>query len=182
MNRLGVFFFVLLALNCTNVRGQAPATDGAVAKAMQRLSFMQGTWKGDSTMTMGPDRKRTSQMVERGRFALQNSIFIFEGQGTAEGPGAKPFIVHDAMGIISYDAQSKEYRLRTYRAGGETLDADIDVGDNKIVWSFSRNGVGKIRFTLTVTEGNRWTEIGEMSRDDGKTWMPFFEMNLNKVK
>ena len=87
--------------------------------------------------------------------------------------------VHDAIGLISYDAEEGKYRFRTYRAGGETLDPTIHIRDDSIIWSFQQGG-RTIRFTATVKE-NVWTEIGESSPDDGKTWYRFFDMKLDRV-
>lgn len=40
---------------------------------------------------------------------------------------------------------------------------------------------GDIRFTITLTEKDEWHEAGEFSRD-GKNWIEFFEMTLQRVK
>jgi hypothetical protein len=38
-----------------------------------------------------------------------------------------------------------------------------------------------VRYTITL-DGDRWNEVGEMSRDNGATWSRTLEMNLTRVR
>ena len=56
----------------------------------------------------------------------------------------------------------------TFAAKGENFEWGLNFPGTKILYIISfKDGV--------------WNEIGKMSRDDGKTWFQFFEMNLKKV-
>lgn len=165
---------------CASVPFSAQSEPSEAAKAMQRLSFLEGRWEGTGTMSLGPGQKADAKVVEVGQFKLQKSVFMLEGTGQAEMPDGSKRNVHDALGLISYDTKAEAFRLRTYRAGGEVLDPTIKVDDRKIVWSFKDPVRGnQIRFTLKV-EGDRWTEVGEVMTAPGQ-WFAFFEMNLKRV-
>lgn len=170
---------ILFAIGSSAAAQQKQSAE--VEKAIARLSFLAGEWTGTGTMKLGPGKSAKATVRESGTFKLEKSIFMIEGQGTATLADGRKLDVHNAMGIISYDAAANKYRMRTYRTGGEAMDPDINVADNKIVWSFKSPRGGTIRFTLTVKDGV-WTEVGEASRDEGKTWFAFFEMKLKRVK
>ena len=51
------------------------------------------------------------------------------------------------------------------------------VQDRVLQWSIGQN----VRFTMNLSEKDKWSEIGEFSQD-GKNWMKFFEMTLQRVK
>ncbi|MGI9055141.1 MAG: hypothetical protein ACR2F2_04990 [Pyrinomonadaceae bacterium] len=38
----------------------------------------------------------------------------------------------------------------------------------------------KILYIITIKDGV-WNEVGKFSRDNGKTWVQLFEMNLKKM-
>ena len=69
--------------------------------------------------------------------------------------------------------------MRAYRGDGNQVDADFTVQeDDTIVWGFTHPMAGQISYTIHLQDG-QWVETDEMSRD-GQTWMPFFEMKLEK--
>ena len=172
-----VGFLVVLAV--ASAAYAQPQHAKEVQRALERLSFLEGKWSGEGTLTMGPGQAATARVTETATFRLDKTLFMLEGKGTAKFPNGSRRNVHDAIGLISFDAEHGEYRFRTYRAGGETLDPSIQVKDDGIVWNFPQGG-RTIRFTATVKD-NVWTEIGESSPDKGKTWYRFFDMKLRRV-
>jgi hypothetical protein len=112
---------------------------------------------------------------------LGGRVVLLEGHGTAPGPeGAAPVTVHEAFGVLSYDADAGRYLLRAFKADGQYVDADVEVGERRLVWEFA-TPQGQVRYTLTLDDAGRWREVGEFSRD-GATWSGFFEMTLERVK
>ncbi len=55
------------------------------------------------------------------------------------------------------------------------------IREKTIVWGFTDARAGDIRFTIQLSEKGQWLELGELSRDTGKTWIQFFEMTLDKL-
>ena len=59
---------------------------------------------------------------------------------------------------------------------------NIEPVGKSITWGFDVSESGsKIKFVLQVNDQGRWVETGEFSRDGGKTWVKFMEMELSKV-
>jgi hypothetical protein len=155
-------------------------TEGRAPAEMKQLAFLAGKWEGTGLMRRGPGEPAKAKVTEVASFKLQGSVLLLEGRGLAKTPDGTEMVVHDAMAIISYDRAKKRFVIRTYRAGGEMLEPEIEVADRKIAWQFDEPRAGRIRFTLTVGDDGVWREIGEASRD-GKNWFGFFEMELKKA-
>jgi hypothetical protein len=157
-----------------------PATAAGTAEAMAKVHFLLGRWEGEGTMRMGPGEPQTSQVTERVAAKLDGRVVLIEGLGTVpDAAGGAPRVVHQAFGMLSYDAGAGRYLLRAVRGDGQTVDADVEVGDHRIVWSFA-TPMGQVRYTITLDEESRWRELGEHSRD-GASWAQFFEMTLRRV-
>ena len=87
-------------------------------------------------------------------------------------------VVHEALGVLSYDTKESRYRLRTWLRDGRTADTWLLVlSENTFQWGFDVP-TGKIRYNISLTE-NTWTEIGEFSSDNNQ-WYPFFRMDLTR--
>lgn len=153
-------------------------------EAMKKLDFLVGKWKGEATMTLGPDRKEKFTQTEDVEYRLGGTILVVEGVGTGKLPGQdKEGVVFNAFAVMSYDAQKKEYGVRAYRAEGVSVDGYVKPADKGLVWGFKEPQRGfDIRYTVKITDKGEWHEVGEMSMDGGKTWRHFFEMTVAKVK
>jgi hypothetical protein len=168
-----------VTLACNQARGQLVTENEAPAE-MKQLDFLVGTWEGKGTITRGPNETSEADVVENVQMKLQGTVLLIEGRGTVPQDGGGEMIVHDALAVISYDKENKRFVMRTYRAGGEMLEPEIEVTPNKLVWQFNeprRNG--QIRFTISVDDKGMWQEKGEFSAN-GENWFPFFSMNLKK--
>ena len=63
---------------------------------------------------------------------------------------------------------------------GVYADAEVEVGDGTLVWSFSPGGAAQVRYTLTLDDQGRWVEKGEFS-PDGESWMEILGMTLTRT-
>jgi hypothetical protein len=176
--RIAVICLVVF-LSASHLSGQA-VTQGEAPSEMKQLTFLAGKWEGTGSMRRGPGEPAQAKVTEVATFKLQGSVLLLEGRGVAKTPEGIDMVVHDALAVISFDKAKKRFVIRTYRAGGEMLEPEIEVADHKIIWQFDEPRAGRIRFTLTVGNDGLWREIGEASRD-GKSWFHFFEMELKKV-
>ena len=151
------------------------------AAEMKKLGFMIGTWKGDSWIAMGPQR-RTSAVTENVQSRQNGRLLLIEGIGKRKADRPEDqVVVHDALGIIFYDAAAKRYAFHAYREGA-FIDSELKpIADRKFEWGFRepRSG-GHIRFTIDLTVPNRWLETGEFTSDE-KTFQKFFEMTLTRT-
>ena len=144
----------------TVVLAQGLPSGEANREAMKKFDYLVGKWKGDATMTLGPDRKQTAKQTEDVQYRLGGTILVIEGVGRGKLPGKdEEGVMFNAFAVISYDAQKKEYGVRAYRAEGVSVDGYVKPADK-----------------------GEWHEVGEMSMDGSKTWRKFFEMTVAKEK
>lgn len=175
--RVALVCLAILSISGSS-HGQAVTPAGAPAE-MKKLAFLVGKWEGTGSLRRGPGEPAVAQVTEVATFKLQGSVLLLEGRGVAKTPEGTEMVVHDALAILSFDKSKSKFVIRTYRAGGEMLEPEIEVSEGKVVWQFDEPRAGRIRFTLSVGDDGLWREIGEASRD-GKTWFKFFEMQLKK--
>jgi hypothetical protein len=171
-------FLILTPVLVTVATAQNPLLPKKeIIDAIQKISFLTGSWKGTGWIQMGP-QKSTFTETENITAKLNGTIIQIEGQGTDQ---QKPdLVIHQAFAIISYDIANSKYLMRAFRGDGEQIDAETKlIDDHSFQWGFSNAMAGQIKFTITVIN-NKWTETGEMSRDKGKNWFKYFEMILDK--
>lgn len=178
MNRTVLLPLVSLFLLAGPTAGQAPSVD-AQKDAIRRLDWLVGRWTGEGRFFAGPDRTSTGAATETVQPRLDGAVLLIEGRGTAQS-GGREVPVHEALGVLSYDPERKKYLLRAYRRGGQSVDADVEVGDRRMVWGFTAPQ-GRVRFTIRLDEQGRWHEVGEISQD-GASWRKYLEMTLTRTK
>jgi hypothetical protein len=148
-----------------------------VVDAIQKISFLTGNWKGTGWIQMGP-QKSTFNQTENISAKVNGTIIQIEGQGKDQ--QKRDIVIHQAFAIISYDFENSKYLMKAFRGDGAQIDADAKlIDDPSFQWDFSSAMTGQIKYTISVVN-NKWTEIGEMSRDNGKNWLKYFEMILDK--
>ena len=168
---------LIFLLTLTSVIAQAGLQPSPEAQAaMKKLHGMAGFWRGTGWIQMGPQRHEFNQ-TEDVQLKVNGSIVVVDGLGKDATDSTQ--IIHQVFAVISYDQQAGKYLMRAFRADGNYVDADFKfLEDGRIQWGFTHPMAGEVRYTIELTD-KKWTEKGAMSRD-GKSWMPFFEMNLEK--
>lgn len=166
----------ILALAAADLPAQAP--DPAPSRAaIERLKFMEGTWRGTAWMMRGNERTRTD-MVETVERKLGGTVLLVQGLGTVADSGAGiRRTVHDALAIISFDPRTGAYSMRSYIGSGQSGDFTVTLVDGGVSWTREVPG-GRIRNTARYT-ADEWHEIGEFSRD-GTTWTQVMEIRLRR--
>jgi hypothetical protein len=170
---------VLLALLCWLALPAAAQTPSAPSE-LQKLDFLLGEWQGEGWIEFGPGQRHTARQTETVQRKAGGALFLIEGLGL-ERRGDQDVPVHQAFAVVSYDSQAKRPRLRAWRAGGEEVTCEPELGERSLSWGFTdgRSGM-QIKFTIKLNEAGQWVEVGESSRD-GKSWRQFMEMKLQKV-
>lgn len=158
-----------------DLAAQAPEPAAAQA-AIARLDFMVGRWRGEAWQLRGTERVQT-QMVEIVERKLGGAVLLVEGRGTIAVAGGEERVVHHALGIISFDARTNTYTLRSYLATGQAGDFVLTLIDGGVSWTRQVPG-GTIRNTARFTD-SEWHEIGEFSRD-GAMWTQVMELRLRR--
>lgn len=173
----------LLVLATMALAAGPAAADEAALAAMKKLDFLTGKWAGEATIQFGPGRKETVKQVEDVRFKLNGAVLLIEGTGTGKLPGSdKEGVVFNALATVHYDEAAKQYRMRAIRMEGTAVDPEFAPTDTGFVWQFTEpKSKMQIKYTAQVADGT-WHEVGKITRDGGKTWSPFFEMTVKRVK
>lgn len=176
MRPLGItLLFVLFSISF--VQSQPPKNESH--EKMKALNFLTGEWQGEGWISFGPNQTHQFNETEKIQYKLDGSILMIEGRGIDKNSSPElQKIIHNAFAIINYDSPNNKYLMRAYKANGQFVDADVEVGENSLVWGFEISQ-GKVRYTIKINEKGQWHEIGEFSRD-GENWFKNFEMTLNK--
>lgn len=142
------------------------------------LDLMVGDWEGTGYLSM-PTGKESSAVTEKIRYKLDSTVIMAEGKGIATLPDGTKKVVHNALGVISFNPFTKQYQMNSFVSKGMSTQAKFEIIDtNNMVW-WIEAGPSTIRYSLTIKDGV-WKEIGERSMD-GQNWQQFFEMELMKV-
>ncbi|HYC86131.1 MAG TPA: hypothetical protein VEB86_12955 [Chryseosolibacter sp.] len=175
-------FILLLVVFAGSVQAQTPRPSSK--EKMAPLAAWAGKWKGEGSMTMPNGETKKSSVDETVQVKLDNTLIMLEGVGKAIDPATqKEIIVHQALGIVSFDPYSNKYKLKTYLHDGKSGEAWFTVlGENRYQWGYEIPNGKKTRYTIELNpEKKTWYEFGEDSKD-GTTWNKFFEMSLTKVE
>jgi hypothetical protein len=141
---------------------------------VKKLESMVGRWEGTGWI-MHEGKREVFTGAENVQRKLDGLAILVEGKFTnSEGK-----VIHETLAVLDYNAKDSKYRFRTYLATGTSGEHELKLLAVGYEWGFQMPA-GTIRYTIKTAD-NVWSEIGEFTRDGGKTWMKFFEMNLKKV-
>ena len=154
-----------------------------VPQEMATLAWLEGEWTGSARMEYSPGQLGEFEGSERVEWRMGGRVLVVEARFTAwMGPEAGDVPVHEALGVISYDAQNERFLFRTYTARGGNGEAHVaEVTEGKVVWGYDDPRMGRVRYTISRTDDGTWHEVGHASRDGGESWHEFFEMRLRRA-
>ena len=126
--------------------------------AMRKLEFLVGTWTGDASITRGGETTEIVQTEEAG-YKLDGLILVIEGIGRAKS-GVAPVL--QAFGVISYEDETKTYRMRAFN-DGRFLETDVKLLDEGkgMAWGFVLGEI-KTKSVMRINEKDEWTELHEI--------------------
>jgi hypothetical protein len=154
------------------------------ADALKSLRWLVGQWEGESWIELGPGERKTNRSLETVQSKVGGSVLLIEGfhKGRRAGQDGKEedVVTHDAIGMLLYDAKANRYRFVAYTARQGYGEFEAKLVEGGWQWEMT-TPAGKVRFTITHTDKDEWSETGEASQD-GKSWRPFFGMLLHRVK
>jgi hypothetical protein len=163
----------LVVLGVLAPRGQAaPAKP---PKEMASLSFMVGKWNGHGWIEFHPGKRDRFKSEESVRSKLGGHVLVIDG--IHRDSAGK--VVHNAFGVLSYDARKRSHRFRSYLASGRSGDYDASYRKGVLTWTMKTPRF-TMRYAIRLNKRGQWSEIGEISYD-GKKWRKFFKMTLDKV-
>jgi hypothetical protein len=149
------------------------AAIAAQKEAMKRFEWMHGAWRGPASGVTREGPYKITQTERIGPF-LDGTVMVIEGRGYLP-DGSTGF---NALGVISYDARAKTYRMRSW-ALGHTGDFALTPTDSGYLWEIPAGPSATIRYTATFS-GGTWTETGDYQAA-GAPPRRIFEMNLKRL-
>jgi len=172
---------ILSALFLGTTIGRLAAQEMGNKEKMKAFTGWEGHWQGEGSIQMGPGEPKKSKVDERIAYKLDGMVLLVEGTGKSM--DGSETVVHQALGLLSYNQGTSQYKFSTFLRDGKSADAWFnDLGGNKFQWGMDIPNRGKIKYSITIDPARKtWNEVGEFSQD-GISWMKFFEMNLNKVE
>lgn len=153
----------------------------AEREKMKQLAPLLGEYQGEGWIDLGPQMgRKTFHSHESFQSKLEGTVVLVEGLGTSQlSPGGPQVPTHQALGFLSYDANTGRFQFVSYRVGGERMDSEFKVnGAGDYQWGFPA-GPAQIRFTIHAS-GGHFVERGERSID-GTHWIQFFQMDLART-
>lgn len=157
-----------------------PSAGWEVREKMKALEFFIGEWEGDGWMQTEQGQRTTFQAHERAEWDIDEEVLVFHGRGVGVDPETgEEHVGHLALGAIAWDAERQAYFMWSYARGRGTGYREVEVRDKGLIWH-QTTPEGQVRFTMHLDEQGRWTEKGEFTPDDGKTWYPFLGMTLTR--
>lgn len=174
MTKKCLLAIIVLFVGFIGVSAQGNTADLQRAE-VKKLESMIGQWKGSGWILQG-EKRETFTGTETVQRKIDGLALLVEGKFST--PQGK--IIHETLAILSYNAKNSKYVFRTYLASGMSGEHDFRIVSDGFEWGFQSPAAGTIRYTIK-TANDVWFEVGEYSKD-GKTWVKFFEMTLQKVK
>lgn len=170
---------VLFTMSLLTFTGAAQPDFSQVAKTkIAALDLMVGTWQGKAYAST-PTGRDSSNVVENIQYKLDSTILFIEGKGTKVMEDGSEMVVHHALGILSFHPFKQQYQMSSFISKGMSTVAQVQIDDAQhFTWWFE-SGPTTIRYSIAIVD-HTWTEIGKRS-NDGKNWIQFFEMKLDKV-
>lgn len=162
----------MAAMPASAQRPDPAALMASERQALTAFAWMDGRWRGEA-VTQTPTGEHRVAHTERVGTMLDGTVRMIEGHAY-RADGSTGF---NALGMISFDPATKDYRLTSHAEGNYGQFA-ITPNASGYTWSIAA-GPMTIRYTAVFKEGV-WTEIGvrEMS---GKATLPFFKMVLRRI-
>lgn len=165
--------FVFSVPAAASAQAMQPAGTQEQREAMQALSWMDGEWVGEATISMGPGAGASHPHTERIGPMLGGSIKVIEGRSAGGADGAPAF---NAFAVVSWDDATDRYMMRSY-ANGQAGDFPLQATADGFSWSTPARG-GEMRYVTTFQDGE-WVEIGHFVMP-GREPMKVIELRLRR--
>lgn len=147
---------------------------GSHAEKLSGLDWMHGTWRGTATTMTQSGQRITSTQTERVSPMLSGDVLVVEGRSDdAEGN-----TVFNALAMISYDARTDGFTMRT-SAMGRTGQFPLKITDDGFIWQLPAGPNAIVQYKA-VYDGETWSQTGQYIRD-GAEPVDTFSMELQRL-
>jgi hypothetical protein len=171
MRGLQVLIAAMLAAPLPVMAQTAPT----LSERMAPFARLVGEWRGTGWFMLPQGGRTSVQSRELVTVRLSGNALLVEGRHSAANQPER--IVHDALGMIVWDARQNAYRIRTQLATGQGGEFAIEPRPNGFVWGMDTPG-GRIEYVAEIDE-RTWVERGARIMPDGRR-IDFMEMRLTR--
>ena len=182
LSKICVVCGICVKLIATPTQAEAQQIERAKpAPVMEKLAKgLAGEWRGTSWAITATGRRRIDSW-EKVDSKLDGLALFVHGRHTSLEKEDSGRVVHEAVAMLYYDLAAKRLRLIPMTMDGRTVETDVTETEKGYIWGFALpNNVGRVRYTVDLSQPDTWIETGEFSRD-GTTWMPTLALNLKRV-
>ena len=145
--------------------------------AMKKLSFLVGKWSGDARILRQSGEPLELTQTEEAQYKLDGLLLMIEGVGRTK--DGKPAL--QALGIISYDDETRKYRMRAYN-DGRYLETEMKLAHKggELRWGFA---TGEIKFSseLRINEKGERTELHDIRVGSARP-RRFMELRVSRTQ
>ena len=152
--------------------GQGPQ---ALNERMAPFARLVGEWRGTGWFMLPQGGRAAVQSRESVTVRLSGNALLVEGRHSEASQPDR--LVHDALGMIVWDARQNGYRIRTQLATGQGGEFAILPRPDGFVWGMDTPG-GRIEYVAEIDE-RTWVERGTRIMPDGRR-IDFMEMRLTR--
>ena len=114
------------------------------------------------------------------RYNLGPSILLIDERGSEI--ASPDSTTRAVLVVVQWDPSAKNYLGRLHfssKDGAGSVEGQASVqGETFVLQTNSPTQIS--RYTVRLNEKGQWHEVGESSRDGGKSWRRFFEMTLTR--
>ncbi|WP_309670325.1 DUF1579 family protein [Gemmatimonas sp.] len=161
-----------------------PHTPTVPPAPLALFAKLVGEWEGEATAVMGPGARHILRQTERVEAVAGATAFAVRGRGFEKMADGREQMTFDAFAVIylDHDHDHATPRMRTFTMqGGNWADPEFTLTADGYQCSMRDPRAGLIRYVMTFDQEGRRVETGAVSRDEGATWFPIFEMTLRRV-
>lgn len=176
MKKNKIFFIALFVSALAQAQQYSPDVDVA-----DSLSFMLGQWEGRGWIKMGGPQKSYFDQTEVVSSKVSGSALLVEGLGLVKDTATTiERKVHDALGMIYYDNESKSFKIMALSSAAAPKNAVFNMVEPYVLqWTFDSGRGGEVRFTEDFSDEGKWIMDGEYSMGPGN-WFNFMHVELKK--
>ena len=167
--------FALLSSPAT---AQTPPTE-AVKLAMEKLSWIEGEWRGEGWRYNRNGGRDEFQVHEQLTYKLDGILLVAEGRGWSLDENGVETEGHKAFGVLSYDVFNQNYRFDAFVKEGYQSRSIPEVGENEYRWVVPAGPSVELRYHARLDGDGAWLETGERCVEDKCS--PMMSMRLKKV-
>jgi hypothetical protein len=179
MHRFLILVFAVVTLASAAIAQPSAADPAAVRRAeMAKIAGLAGTWVGPGWRILPSGERIEYDQTVVATPKMNGLALVVEGKSQRRGPNAPPPGA-GSLAVVTWEASENRYAFRSF-TGGTLTDSDGALRQPGVFQWVVRGEGPWLRFTVDFSRGD-WSEIGERSTDQGKSWTIVYGVEMKKA-